>query len=51
MATPVCGQLNVPVKSTLAVDEASSSSDACSTIPSNSLRILIAFFTLTGSPI
>ena len=51
IATPVWGQLNVPVRSTLAVEVASSSSEDCSTIPSNSFNILIALLTLTGSPI
>ena len=39
-ATPVWGQLKVPVKSTLADAVASSSSLASSTMPSNFLRYL-----------
>ena len=41
----------MPVRSASAAALASSSSLACSTMPSNSFRVLIAFCTDTGSPI
>ena len=50
-ATPVCGQLNRPVRSAAAAASASSASDACSTTPSNCCSVRTAFLMLTGLPI
>ena len=50
-ATPVCGQLNMPVLSARAAASASSVSLACSTTPSYSFKLRIALATLIGFPI
>jgi hypothetical protein len=50
-ATPVCGQLNIPVASARAAASASSSSLACSTTPPYFCSARIAFSTDTGLPI
>jgi hypothetical protein len=47
----VWGQLNIPVESDRAAASASSGSEACSTTPSNFLRVRMALWTLTGLPI
>ena len=50
-ATPVCGQLNMPVRSARAEASASSASVACSTMPLYFCSARMAFFTDTGLPI
>ena len=50
-ATPVCGQLNMPVRSASAAASASSCSLACSTMPSYFCSARIALRTDTGLPI
>ena len=50
-ATPVCGQLNMPVRSARAASSASSCSLACSTTPLNCWSVRMARLTLTGLPI
>ena len=50
-ATPVCGQLYIPVRSARATASASSSSVACSTTPFVARSTRTARWMLTGSPI
>src|SRR5262249_8001562 len=50
-ATPVCGQLNMPVRSARAASSASSCSEACSTTPLNRCSVRMARLMLTGLPI
>src|SRR5215831_12173026 len=50
-ATPVCGQLNMPVRSARAASSASSCSEACSTTPLKRCKVRMARLTDTGLPI
>ena len=50
-ATPVWGQLYMPVRSARAAASASSASEACSTMPRCRCSVRIAFRTDTGLPI